>query len=868
MRVFTLAVACSVLVVACSSNKAAQPPAPTGLVATGGNGQISLTWTAVPGATSYNILRGTAAATEAPLSPPATSTAAAYPDTGLAPGTTYFYVVQANSNAGTSANSNEASAVTAPSAPAGLTVTTTDSSATLQWTASQGAINYTILRAPGGTTTFTSVGTTATTSASDSGLTPNTPYVYAVSAQNASGTSANATVNATTAPVPPTGLTASASNHHVTLSWTAAAGAGSGGYRVLRSATSGGPYSSIGTSSTTSYTDTFLTNGSTYYYVVHTIGGAGESSNSNQTTGAPFIEICALDSASNDISVYNGKASGNVAPLRSFGWQTGIAEGTGIGIDGANVYIASRYSGTVNVYPRTVAGNTAPTSTLSLLGAAVALAVDTANHELYVAVEGPLDTEIRVYATSATSPPLGSTPLRTLTVGGHSVTGLTVSPTQLGVLRGNVISVFNRTTLVLMNTIQPASPVTVTTKLYGGAYDATDNTFWIAYTTFSGGVPTGAVASYLTTANGPADSIVKSVVNPGPANPMQFPRGVWQDGTNVWVSVMNTSQRNADVIYFFTRATGVLVNGIGGPSTLIYQPGAMAFDSANLEQWVLNGSSGALAFRKADINNVAPRHKLDGASTGVFDPVGIAADRGSDELVVLNRAPSQSITVYPRSLANATPSRTISGAGTTLDTNYEYSIAVDSANGEYWVNESLPALVAFSRTQNGPVPPVRTLSGNTRFDLGSPVSLAFDGKAIDIVSASQSATVANQGALQAWHRLDSGDVASARSAALALANMQLQALSIDLAHDELFSSDGATTAVFPRVFASGALSPLRTFTVPGLPVVDPEGDEIYLWTGNSVGVYSRTSTGAPTAIRTIAGSATQLYKTQQLAICN
>src|ERR1700689_2904449 len=35
------------------------PPAPTGLVATAGNAQLSLSWTASSGATSYNVQRST-----------------------------------------------------------------------------------------------------------------------------------------------------------------------------------------------------------------------------------------------------------------------------------------------------------------------------------------------------------------------------------------------------------------------------------------------------------------------------------------------------------------------------------------------------------------------------------------------------------------------------------------------------------------------------------------------------------------------------------------------------------------------------------------------------------------------------------------
>jgi hypothetical protein len=65
----------------------------------------------------------------------------------------------------------------------------------------------------------------------------------------------------------PTALNAAAgSAGQITLSWPASAGASS--YHVKRALVSGGPYVGIACASTTSYTDSGLTNGTTYYYVV------------------------------------------------------------------------------------------------------------------------------------------------------------------------------------------------------------------------------------------------------------------------------------------------------------------------------------------------------------------------------------------------------------------------------------------------------------------------------------------------------------------------------------------------------------------------------------------------------------------------
>ena len=97
------------------------------------------------------------------------------------------------------------------------------------------------------------------------------------------------------APAAPTNapvLSGNVGNNKVALSWTFNPGNGTGasGYNVYRSLTSGGPYTKIATGLTnTSYTDTGLTNGTTYYYVVTATAGAGafESANSNEIAAVP-----------------------------------------------------------------------------------------------------------------------------------------------------------------------------------------------------------------------------------------------------------------------------------------------------------------------------------------------------------------------------------------------------------------------------------------------------------------------------------------------------------------------------------------------------------------------------------------------------
>src|SRR5262249_2772072 len=65
---------------------------------------------------------------------------------------------------------------------------------------------------------------------------------------------------------PPASLPATAGSGQVALSWPASVGAV--GYHVKRAAVSGGPYSTLACPTSTSYTDSAVVGGTTYYYVV------------------------------------------------------------------------------------------------------------------------------------------------------------------------------------------------------------------------------------------------------------------------------------------------------------------------------------------------------------------------------------------------------------------------------------------------------------------------------------------------------------------------------------------------------------------------------------------------------------------------
>ncbi len=89
-------------------------------------------------------------------------------------------------------------------------------------------------------------------------------------------------------PGAPAALSATPGNGQIGLAWTAASGAT--GYRVHRATASGGPYTTIQSNViATSFTDTGLTNGTAYFYVVTAANTVGEGPNSNEASATPVL---------------------------------------------------------------------------------------------------------------------------------------------------------------------------------------------------------------------------------------------------------------------------------------------------------------------------------------------------------------------------------------------------------------------------------------------------------------------------------------------------------------------------------------------------------------------------------------------------
>ena len=340
---------------------AAAPAAPAGLAAVGGTGQVTLSWTSVSNATTYNVYYATTSGVTKTSGTKISSVSTPYVQTGLTAGTTYYYVVTAVNSAGESEASAQASAATAstsplptvPAAPTGVIATGGTNQVTLSWSPTSTATAYNVYYAT--TSGVTKANGTKIANASSpavlTGLAAGTTYYHIVTAENSAGEGAASvqvaattltTTPAPTAPAAPAGVSAAGAVNQVTISWSAVSGATS--YNIYYATASGVTKTSGSKISNASspYIQTGLSAGTTYYYIVTAANSAGESAASAQAsaaTDAPAL-VCGTCHA---IPPATGQHSFHI----SAGYTCLTCHGTGY--SSTTVNAATHNNGVVNV---------------------------------------------------------------------------------------------------------------------------------------------------------------------------------------------------------------------------------------------------------------------------------------------------------------------------------------------------------------------------------------------------------------------------------------------------------------------------------------------------------------------------------------
>jgi autotransporter-associated beta strand protein len=280
------------------------PAAPTGLsIGSAVHQSVTLNWSTSAGANFYTVYRSTlinngggASNTLSTIVLANNVTSTTYTDTTPTDGSIYSYAVAANSAGGTSSYSVPAAAVPLPtppaSAPSSLTGHFSTTNIVLNWSGVSGAVGYIISRATSVGGPYTFLMSVTELNYTDKGINTNTTYFYQVVAMNAAGVSSPASVTVFAVPPPPLGLSAVAGDSQIVLSWTSVGNAS--GYFLKRGTSSGNETTVVvGNYTGTSYTNTGLANGTTYYYVVAATNSAGLGANSPEASATPSSVVVA-----------------------------------------------------------------------------------------------------------------------------------------------------------------------------------------------------------------------------------------------------------------------------------------------------------------------------------------------------------------------------------------------------------------------------------------------------------------------------------------------------------------------------------------------------------------------------------------------
>jgi fibronectin type 3 domain-containing protein len=287
------------------------PAAPADLAAVAGVGEVTLSWTASDGATSYDVYAGTTDDFQSSTKL-ITVRGLGYTAAGLTSGTRYYFWVTAANSSGTSSPSSVASTPlelrgTAPGAPVRLAATAGQGQITLSWTApaSSGVspvTGYDIYVGStqafrGGQPQFVSQG--PGTSYVVKGLSGGATYYFKVAAVSAQGSGpasevASATVEPQpTAPGAPGNVIAQPGRSRVIVMWTAPAttgGAKVSGYLVYAGTRPGGESSTPVSPALIHDTATAvmgLSSSTKYYFKVAAVDSTGQR-------GALSAEVSAI----------------------------------------------------------------------------------------------------------------------------------------------------------------------------------------------------------------------------------------------------------------------------------------------------------------------------------------------------------------------------------------------------------------------------------------------------------------------------------------------------------------------------------------------------------------------------------------------
>ncbi len=732
----------------------AKPAAPTNLTAKGGTKQVSLSWDPADRATAYQVFRGLdSGGPYDPIGEPIAATK--LDDTELEDATEYFYVVQAENDAGESANSEEASAVTTPPAPLGVTAEGKVGRVELSWDVVPGASSYRVFRSttPGADYQEANTKPLSETTFTDYPAADGQLVFYVVRAVNDAGDSPDSQEVSARSLSGRELLVSDSATSTVSVFDPAQQDAGPplrqlGGVTGLQSATALG-VSAAGDLFVASVDRTTQESS----VVVFAAGSQGDTPPSRRLAGpetklagpAAVVvdgsELFVANEADDSVAVYATSASGNAEPMRHLqGETTRLVGPRAIAVDGEELFVLNASS--ITVYARGAAGEVAPVRVVEGSATALvnprAIAVDAAADELWVAVQEP--DALLVFQASAEGDLAPTRVISGLATQLSSPTGLVIDGAHDEVLvangTGGAVTVFER------NANRNSPP-----KRILNAGGATSSLRGIVLEPTSGEV---------------------IVLDPGaPAI------GVWPRDAEGGAA---PTREISDALRTFHAPRGLAVDAIAG-ALFIADEGSFSTVT----------EPGAIAVFERDAQGTEVKSRRF-SSSAVSAPRGLALHAGRRELFVTDPT-ADLVAAFPLAASDAvTPLRQITGASSGLDG--PVAVAVDAVDGELFVaNETGGTVTVHAVTGDGDVAPLRRLT-----DLSRPTGVAFDEVTKQLLVAS-----AGTRSVTVYRRSEAGALTLEQTLPLpADAASPGLAIAVDPDYRELFVASGGIVLVFGR----------------------------------------------------------------------
>ena len=295
----------------------------------------------------------------------------------------------------------------------------------------------------------------------------------------------------------------------------------------------------------------------------------------------------------------------------------------------------------------------------------------------------------------------------------------------------------------------------------------------------------------------------------GPKTGLDWPTNIAVDPGRGELYVANSGGHS--VLVFDVNAQGDVapLRVVKGARTELQFPTGVFVDAANDELWVANfGGHSATVYPRDAKGDVAPKRVIRSAPRdepfpGISNPYSIAYDPGREEVIVPSCVANPQIGMFSRTAdKTAAPTRRIVGQNSKLNRTV-HGVNYDEVHDEIFVSSQIAqAVLAFSGTQSGNVPPVRIIQG--------PKTQISVPEMVEVDPVHNELFVPARDRVLVFNRTDSGNVAPKRVLMVPAARV-----AVDYVHNLLAVSGRGRTGAQIAIFdydAEGTTPPLRVIS--------------------------------------------------------